>query len=172
MGMAESFFIRQTLNIGNTNTFTERSVDLGSYVDALNQSILKVHRVDVAFTDNDGRSLSMAAADTAAVAQFQLTTQTQGDIVLPSDRSIVAAGKIEAYTPSIATSPLAASSTNSFDIAPQQYTNGYLVATESLYLGGVANTGFAGNVYVSIVIEATVEKMSQSKAMALALSQQ
>jgi hypothetical protein len=47
-----------------------------------------------------------------------------------------------------------------------------LVATESLYLGGVANTGFAGNVYVSIVIEATVEKMSSAKAMSLALSQQ
>jgi hypothetical protein len=170
--MAESFFIRQTLNIGNTNTFTERAVDLGSYVDALNQSVLKVHRVDVAFTDNTGRSLSMVAANTAAVAQFQLTTQTQSDIVLPGDRSVVAAGKIEAYTPSIASSPLPASSSNSFDIAPQQYTNGYLVATESLYLGGVANTNFAGNVYCSIVIEATVEKMSSAKAMSLALSQQ
>jgi hypothetical protein len=75
--MAESFFIRATLDIGNTNTFAQRAVELGSYVDALNQSILKVHRVDVAFTDNVGRSLSMAAADTAAVAQFQLTTQSQ-----------------------------------------------------------------------------------------------
>ena len=121
-------------------------MDLGAYVDALSQSVLKVHRADVAFTDNTGRSLSMAAADTAAVAQFQLTTQTQSDIVLPSDRSVIASGKIEAYTPSIATSPLAASSSNSFDIAPQLYTNGYLVATESIYLGGVANTGFAGNV--------------------------
>jgi hypothetical protein len=170
--MAESFFIRATVNIGNTNAFAERAMDLGSYVDALSQSVLKIHRADVAFTDNDGRSLSMAAADTAAVAQFQLTTQSQGDIVLPSDRSVIASGKIEAYTPSIATSPLAASSSNSFDIAPQLYTNGYLVATESIYLGGVANTGFAGNVYLSIVLECTVEKMSQAKAMSLALSQQ
>ena len=170
--MAESFFIRATVNIGNTNSFAERSIDLGSYVDALSQSVLKLHRADVAFTDNVGRSLSMAAADTAAVAQFQLTTQSQSDIVLPSDRSVIASGKIEAYTPSISTSPLAASSSNSFDIAPQLYTNGYLVATESLYLGGVANTGFSGDVYCSIVIECTVEKMSQAKAMALALSQQ
>jgi len=170
--MAESFFIRATVNIGNTNSFAERALDLGSYVDALSQSVLKVHRADVAFTDNAGRSLSMSAADTAAVAQFQLTTQSQSDIVLPSDRSVIASGKIEAYTPSITTSPLAASSSNSFDIAPQLYTNGYLVATESIYLGGTANTTFAGNVYLSIVLECTVEKMSQSKAMALALSQQ
>ena len=170
--MAESFFIRATLDIGNANNFVQRAIDLGSYVDALNQSILKLHRCDVAFTDSTGRSLSMVQADTAAVAQFQLTTQTQSDIVLPSDRSIVAAGKIEAYTPSITNSPLAASSSNSFDIAPQQYTNGYLVATESLYLGGAASTNFAGDVYVSVVIEATVEKMSSAKAMSLALSQQ
>jgi hypothetical protein len=170
--MAESFFIRQTVNIGNTNAFAERSIDLGSYVDALNQSVLTVHRVDVAFTDNTGRALQMSAADTAAVAQFQLTTQSQSDIVLPSDRSIVASGKMEAYTPSVGNSPLAASSSNSFDIAPQLYTNGYLVATEQLWLGGAANTGFAGNVYVSVILECTVSKLSSAKAMALALSQQ
>ena len=170
--MAESFFIRQTLDIGNDTNFYERSIDLGSYVDALNQSILKLHRVEVAFTDNTGRSLSMAAADQAAVAQFQLTTQSQSNIVLPSDRSIVASGKMEAYTPSITPSPLAASSSNSFDVSPQQWTNGYLVATEQLFLGGSANTTFAGDVYVSVIIEATVEKMSSAKAMSLALSQQ
>jgi hypothetical protein len=170
--MAESFFIRHTLDIGNTNAFVQREIDLGAYVDALSSTILKVHRCDVAFTDNTGRSLSMVAADTASVAQFQLTTQTQADIVLPGDRSVIAAGKIEAYTPSVASSPLAASSSNSFDIAPQLYTNGYLVATESIYLGGAASTNFAGDVYVSIVMECTVEKMSQAKAMSLALSQQ
>jgi hypothetical protein len=52
------------------------------------------------------------------------------------------------------------------------WTNGYLIGVESLYLGGEASSGFAGNVYVTIVLECTVEKMSQSAAMALALSQQ
>jgi hypothetical protein len=170
--MAESFFIRHTLDIGNTNAFVQREIDLGAYVDALSSTVLKVHRCDVAFTDNTGRSLSMVQADTASVAQFQLTTQSQANIVLPGDRSVIAAGKIEAYTPSVANSPLAASSSNSFDIAPQLYTNGYLVATESIYLGGAASTNFAGDVYVSIVMECTVEKMSQAKAMSLALSQQ
>jgi hypothetical protein len=170
--MAESFFIRYSLDIGNTNAFVQREIDLGAYVDALSSTVLKVHRCDVAFTDNTGRSLSMVQADTASVAQFQLTTQTQSNIVLPADRSVIAAGKIEAYTPSVASSPLAASSSNSFDIAPQLYTNGYLVATESIYLGGAASTNFAGDVYVSIVLECTVEKMSQAKAMSLALSQQ
>ena len=170
--MAESFFIRHTTNIDNDNAYHETAIDLGSYVDALSQTILKIHRVDVAFTDSTGRSLSMAVANTAAVAQFQLATQSQTDIVLPSNRQLIASGKIESYTPNIATSPLAVSSSESYNLAPQQFTNGYLVGTETIYLGGSANTGFAGNVYCSIVMECTVEKMSQAKAMSLALSQQ
>lgn len=170
--MADSFFIRKTVNIQNTNAFFEDSIDLGAYVDALSSSVLTIHRVDVAFTDNTGRSLSMAAADTASVAQFQLTTQSQADNVLLSDKSVIASGKIEAYTPSIATSPLAAVSSTSFDLAPQEFTNGYVVATENIYLGGSASTNFAGNVYCSVLLECTVTKMTQSKAMSLALSQQ
>ena len=170
--MADSFFIRKTVNILNTNAFQQAAIDLGAYVDALSSSVLTIHRVDVAFTDNTGRSLSMAAADTAAVAQFQLTTQSQSDNVLLSDKSVIASGKIEAYTPSIATSPLAAVSSTSFDLAPQEFTNGYVVATENIYLGGSASTNFAGNVYCSVLLECTVTKMTQSKAMSLALSQQ
>ena len=170
--MADSFFIRKTVNIDNTNDFFQEAIDLGAYVDALSSSVLTIHRVDVAFTDSDGRSLSMAQADTASVAQFQLTTQSQADSVLLSDKSVIASGKIEAYTPSIAHSPLAATSTTSFDLAPQEFTNGYVVATENIYLGGSASTNFAGNVYCSVLLECTVTKMTQSKAMSLALSQQ
>ena len=41
-----------------------------------------------------------------------------------------------------------------------------------MYLGGSASTDFAGDVYITVVIECTVETLSQSAAMALALSQQ
>lgn len=53
-----------------------------------------------------------------------------------------------------------------------EWTNGYLIAVEQIYLGGSATTTFEGDVYVSIVMECTVETMTQSAAMALALSQQ
>jgi len=53
-----------------------------------------------------------------------------------------------------------------------EFTNGYVVATENIYLGGEATAGFSGDVYITAVLECTVEKMTQSAAMALALSQQ
>ena len=60
----------------------------------------------------------------------------------------------------------------SFDNAPQLWTNGYLVAVDTIYLGGRASTGFAEDVYCILVMECIVETMIQAAAMALALSQQ
>ena len=41
-----------------------------------------------------------------------------------------------------------------------------------LYLGGSASTGFDGDVYCTVILECTVEKMDTQAGMALALSQQ
>jgi hypothetical protein len=52
------------------------------------------------------------------------------------------------------------------------YAEGYIVGTDSIFLGGSASTDFAGDVYCSVVLECEVASMSSEKAMALALSQQ
>jgi hypothetical protein len=62
---------------------------------------------------------------------------------------------------------------DNLDIAPQQWTNGYLVGVEQLYLGVDASEATAGGMDAChIVLECTVETLSSSAAMALALSQQ
>ena len=161
----DSFFIRKTLDINNTNAFFEAEIDMGAYVDALGQSIVRLHSLTASFSDNTGRSNTVS---NEAAAQFQVTTQSQSDIVLPSDRSVVASGKLVVD----GNGGVATYASQDYDILPQKWTNGYLIGVESLYLGGCASTGFAGDVYVTIIMECTVEKMSQSAAMALALSQQ
>jgi hypothetical protein len=57
------------------------------------------------------------------------------------------------------------------DINPEDWTNGYLVGVEQMYLAGSA-TNFEHECDIIVVLECTVEKLSQSAAMALALSQQ
>jgi len=52
------------------------------------------------------------------------------------------------------------------------WTNGYLVAVDSIFLGGQASQQWTTDVYMSITLECTVETMSEASAMALALSQQ
>ena len=55
---------------------------------------------------------------------------------------------------------------------PQLWTNGYLVAVDTMYLGGSSTDTWDEDVYVTLTMECTVETMSQAAAMALALSQQ
>ena len=166
---SDSFFIRQTTNIGQTNVFAQVPIDLGAYVDALGKSVLRIHNIAVSFTDSNGTGL-MVTADDAAAAQYQLTTQSQVQTVLSSNRAVISSGKLYGVNVTAATDFPQVS--HDMDVLPQMWTNGYLVAVDTIYLGGQASTAWDGDVYCSITLECTVETMSEASAMALALSQQ
>jgi hypothetical protein len=166
----DSFFIRQTLNAGNTNTFDQVAIDLGAYVDALGKSVLRLHNVQVTYSDIGGASISLTSGSTA-VAQWQITTQSFGALQLSSNRAVVSDGRCHQVNQEAAIG-VASVVSDANGINLQEWTNGYLIAVESLYLGGSASPGFNEECYISVVLECTVETLSQSAAMSLALSQQ
>jgi hypothetical protein len=89
-----------------------------------------------------------------------------------SDKSVIASGRLVAYR-AIASTGVPSNLSDEFDVAPQHWTNGYLIGVEQMYLSGrTTTTGWNENVVVSIVMECTSETMTQASAMALALSQQ
>tara|TARA_Y100000361_G_C11151214_1_gene341179 strand:+ start:78 stop:596 length:519 start_codon:yes stop_codon:yes gene_type:complete len=172
MAKSDSFFLRADLLVDNTGTFAQTEIDLGAYVDALGKSVLRIHNAAVSITDSVGNAMQVQASSDSAACQYQLTTQSQTDIVKAVDKSVIATGLLVGIN---------SFSTDEFpqlyhdaDVLPQMWTNGYLVATESIYLGGEGSSGWVAsdNVTISIVLECTVETMSQNAAMALALSQQ
>jgi len=172
MAKSDSFFIRATQNIQDDGNYYQGTIDLGAYVDALGKSVLRIHNIAVAFTDKDGRAADLVTGGTiAAAAQFQVVTQTQNDIVVASNKSVVASGMINAYRTKNSYG-VADTVSDQFDNLPQLWTNGYLVAVDSIYLGGSATDKWNEDVYVSITMECTVETMNTAAAMALALSQQ
>jgi len=172
MAKSDSFFIRHTTEIDNDNNYYEGTIDLGAYVDALGKSVLRIHNIAVTMSDSTGRTSEVTSGGSApyngAAAQFQLLTQSQTDIVLPSDKAVISSGRIVAK----GAGGVPSSVNQDFDNLPQLWTNGYLVAVDSIFLGGAASTAFDGDVYCSITMECTVETMTQAAAMALALSQQ
>ncbi|AXQ65365.1 MAG: hypothetical protein [Circular genetic element sp.] len=170
MAKSDSFFIRASTVIGNTTAFNQEEISLGAYVSALGKSVLRIHNIAVSMTDATGTSATLKD-DESAAAQFQLTTQSQDDTVLPSNRAVIASGMVNCVNQEGGAS-VASVVSQDFDNLPQLWTNGYLVATESIYLGGEASAGFAEPVTCSIVMECTVETMTQASAMALSLSQQ
>lgn len=172
IGMArqsDSFFIRANVTSSSTG-FTESEIDLGAYVDALGKSVLKIHNVQVHLQDSTNLYrpplINTAGTPSGSEVIWQLTTQSQNGMVAASDRSVVSAGLTQ-----FGKVDIAQLSSDAAGINVQHFTDGYLIAVESLYLGS-RQSGILNDTSVSIVMECTVETLTQSAAMALALSQQ
>jgi len=163
MARTDSFFIRAT-TLTDALNFNQSAIDLGSYVDALGKSVLRIHNISVQYGVPNGAYAG--APNSSTSSSFQLTTQSQTDLVAISNRSLISSGTL-----SIATGATEVVMMDSgLDVGPQDWTDGYLIAVEQLYLG--VDQTFDHVSQVSIVLECTVETMTQAAAMALALSQQ
>ena len=171
MAKSDSFFLRASVLVDDSATFDQIEINLGSYVDALGKSVLRIHNLSYEITTDGGLAPDMDA-NAAGSCTFQLTTQSQTSMVTLADKSVIAKGMIWARNADASANPPAQAFSE--DVTPQIFTNGYLVATENIFLGASADPAWAAsaNLTVSIVLECTVETMSQAAAMALALSQQ
>ena len=165
MARSDSFFIRATV-LTNATTYAQQSIDLGSFVDALGKTVLRIHNVAVEY-GAPGEGVANLSAGVITDVNYQLTTQSQTGLVGLADRTVISSGQLS----------IAADGTNSLtilnesqNVAPQEWTNGYLIAVESIFLG--VDQGIDALSQVSIVMECTVETMTAAASMALALSQQ
>lgn len=171
MAKTDTFFIRADLNILNLNQYQQTPIDLGTYVNALEKSVLRIKSVQVSYSDATGRSLDVNPND-VGVAQYQLLTQSQTDIVLASDNAVIASGRVHQFRDN-AVAGLATIVSDSNDLNPVTFgTDGYIVAVDTIFLGGSGSLGFAEEPFVSVILECQVETLTTAKAMALALSQQ
>ena len=167
---SDSFFIRKAVNIEKDGAFHEGEIDLGAFVDALGEAVLRIHNIAVTFSKENGQS-DLVAASNSAYATFQLTTQSQTATVNASNKSVVATGYINGVN-NLSGGAEHPQVYQDLDVLPQLWTNGYLVAVETMYLGGVATSQWSNDVYVTVVMECTSEKMTKAAGLALALSQQ
>jgi hypothetical protein len=167
MASKESFFIRSTvtgpLNLGYHST----EIDLGHVVDALGQAVMRIHNISVSVRQaSDGFGVSGTGAGQDAQVAYQLTTNNAQELLFASDRAVVTSGCIQYEMGSQITG-----ATDMSDVLPQRWTNGFIVGVDSLFLG-INTRGMNSDVRCDIVMECTVEKLSQNAAVALALSQQ
>jgi|TARA_R110000824_G_C15195444_1_gene675213 hypothetical protein len=166
MARSDSFFLRATVPT-DTTAFNQVQIDLGSVVNVLAKDILRIHNIQVEY-GAPAENIQNLAGDQQTELSFQLTTQSQGDLVPLSNRSVVSSGQLKVSTGTVADVPIVYSDTMNASI--QEWTNGYLIAVESLYLGCQQGADILSQ--VSIILECTSETMSQAAAMALSLSQQ
>jgi len=165
MARTDSFFIRAQVLTDGVN-YNEAAIDLGAYVDALGKSVLRIHNVQVQY-GLAGTYIGSLSPNMVSGTQYQLTTQSQTGLVSLNNRSVVSSGALNYSCDKDAT---LGTVVEVLDAGPQHWTDGYLIAVEQMYLGTDQGTDSLGA--VSVVMECTVETMTQAAAMALALSQQ
>lgn len=165
MARSDSFFIRATIPTNGT-TYAQQSIDLGAFVDALGKTVMRIHNLSVVYgTPLDTPTVPVAAE---GVCAFQLTTQSQVGMIGAGNRSSISNGKLLATGNALGE---LLTISESLDQAPQEWTQGYLVAVESIFLGVDQVTVDLVD-EVTVVLECTVETMTAAASMALALSQQ
>lgn len=173
MAKSDSFFIRGIVQ-SNGTTYTQTEIPLGSYVNlgVTKSTLLKIHNVSVQITDET--IVNPISTDGNAKISHQLTTQTQAGLVTADDKSLVASGSLQLYNTQIAGSSYATgNAVETFDIAPQKYSMGYLCAVDALFLGVDLSVALdSGNVKVAYVMECELTPATQANSVALALSQQ
>jgi hypothetical protein len=171
MAKSDSFFIRAKISgLTTAGGFDQTSIDLGAYVDALGKSVLRLHRVSTQYVFGGFGAPTVITANAEARVNWQLTTQSQAALVDATDKSVISTGNLQSVN-ATAVANHYSFSTQDVDINPEDWTNGYLVGVEQIYLGGLAST-FELPTDIIVVLECTVETLSSSAAMALALSQQ
>jgi len=177
MAKSDSFFLRGKVST-NGVTYEQTEIDLGSFVNlgVAKSTLLRIHNISVQVAGK--ASITQTISDGSAFAMLhQLTTQSQSEIVYATDKSLVASGSLRAYNAQTSEDGSAAADyttgfiTQHFDIAPQDFTNGYLVGVDSLFLGCDLSAAVT-DMSICYVMECTLENATQANSVALALSQQ
>ena len=177
----ETFFIRGSVTPDDDVTFVQTTIDLGSYVNVGDKKavIMRIHSIEGEWAGGPGASASTVVngfpyldASASAGAVWQLTTQTQTSLVSLTDRSCIAKGQLWANNPIASSQPPAQAYSDSH--LPQAYSEGFLVATDNIFLGAYAGSSWAetSNLTFNVQLEVSIEAVTQANAVSLALSQQ
>ena len=175
MAKSDSFFIRASV-LQSGASFTQEEIDLGSFVNlgVKSSTLLRIHNIAVQIADENEEMKGPIAAGAILNVGWNLTTQSQTDLVHAFDKSVVASGRYElAANATVSTANTGYFGMDTRDVMPQDWRNGYLVGVDSLFLATEADQAADGGAYyISIVMECTLETATQASATALALSQQ
>ena len=174
MAKSDAFYIRSQVTAGSGN-YAQAEIDLGSFVNlgVKSSTLLRIHSIQVAITDATNAE-SYPSHTTNAGIGWQLTTESQSDLVYMNDKSVVASGLMALFNGEVGSGSFAtAGATDQYNLNPSDFVKGYLIGVDSLFLGTECNVTLStGDYNVDIILECTLENATQASATALALSQQ
>jgi hypothetical protein len=172
MAKSDSFFIRAKVQqAAASNDFVQSEIDLGSYVNlgVSKSTLLRIHNISTQIVDESAKMSGPYKSGNVLNIGYQLTTQSHTALVDLTDKSVVASGRYSVMVG--AADEFFEADTK--DVMPQDWTKGYLIGVDSLFLSMDADQNSDVGAYdLCICLECTLENATQSNSVALALSQQ
>jgi len=171
MAKVSPFIIRGKVEHGTAAGFAEDTIDLGSFVDALGKSVLRIHSIQVAHQQDASPEKGPIASGSGVTLNlgYQLTTQSQTGMIQTSDKSVIASGCT--VTPKVSGQAIMYGVFDINNLNPTTFQIGYLIATETLYLLTETDNTVGAAFTTNVILECSVEKLDERAAMSLALSQ-
>lgn len=169
-----TFFLRKEQDTNGT-TFAEGSIDVSSFVNVMDGELLRIKQCWYSWTSDNGGSIagtdvraSGAAQGASAIAC--VTTETQTAVSGFTRNSLVSKNQIYAHVDSTANIDMI---TNETSVNPVDFDDGYLIATDAIFLGVNQNgvDSWANDIRCSIMLECEIVKLSLSDAQAVLVSQ-
>jgi hypothetical protein len=167
-----TFFLRAELDMLAAGTYNEEPIPLGAFLNPLADQALVIHNVNIQICDSTQPEAGPFAEDQLLNIGWNLTTSSQNDFdtVFLSDNSVVASGRYSVVSSQTGTVTYYESDVK--DVMPQDYTAGYTVAAESMFLSAHGDkTATGGDYKISVVMECSQIKLGKNEAINLALSQ-
>jgi hypothetical protein len=169
-----TFFLRKEQDTNGT-TYAESSIDVSSFVNVLEGELLRVKQIWFSWTSDNGDSVTgtdvrASGAVQGASAIACVNTQSQTAIKGFSDNSLMGKNTLYAHVDSTANIDMI---TNETSVNPVDFDDGYLVATDGVFLGVNQNAtdSWAANIRCSIMLECEIVKLSLTDAQAVLVSQ-
>ena len=165
-----TFFLSTQVD-GGKDAFAQASIDISSFVNVLQGELLRVKQIWFQWGSDAGGPVLAADIGTSnsSSADVQVTVESHTDRANFTHNSVMAKNTI--YTAVDASDDLVFYATE-MGMNPTDYDDGYLVATDTIYLGlPYSGDPFANEIRCSIKLECEIVSLSLSDAQAVLVSQ-
>ena len=175
-----TFFLRSQVIAPATQARAVEEIDLGAFVNlgSTKPQVLRIHSVQISFTDSQGLVPVVDAATSSADAKsaFAVAAITTKETALASPNMPLLSDDETVFTAAIVSSNLnddkdQGITSSATDLAPQHLMNGYLIGVDTLYLYGIADDAWDESLTVSVCMACSVEPATRENSINLALSQ-
>jgi hypothetical protein len=165
-----TFFLRTEQDTAAASALTSTSIDVSSFVNVLDGELLRIKQVWFSWSSDNGAPILGADVGTSkgCSATAVITTEEPTSYSFVNN-DLVAKNILYAHSDSNTDLDFI---TNETSVNPMDFDDGFLVATDAIFLAaGESADAFANRIRASVIMECEIVKLSLTDAQAVLVSQ-